>query len=343
MSTNHGLIDALTLRQILIERYSKGEAKRLLKHLTRLSNELKKTISSEYQRVRAVQLARQVEQITKTFLNEYGDDLFKGLRDFGQAEAEFARQALLATTAAEVIAPASIRQIQASITKVPMKLLSGNKFSNITIDQAVKTFSANKAKAIGQLIRDGSLLGRTSQEISKDVTDLVQVRTRQQSKTLVQTATNHIGNQARSATYQANDDVIIGEEYVSTLDSNTTITCASLDGKIYDIGKGPLPPLHYGCRSVRVPRVNPEFNLGSEITGERASVNGPVSGDVTYGGWLKRQGGAVQDEVLGLDRAKLFRSGKLSIGRFTDDTGKVYSLKRLRELNPLAFSSASGT
>jgi hypothetical protein len=58
---------------------------------------------------------------------------------------------------------------------------------------------------------------------------------------------------------------------------------------------------------------------------------------VTYGGWLKKQPASVQDEVLGIERAKLFRSGKLSIGKFTDDTGKVYTLDQLKKLEPLAF------
>jgi hypothetical protein len=84
--------------------------------------------------------------------------------------------------------------------------------------------------------------------------------------------------------------------------------------------------------------VNPKYNLGSKVTGKRSSVDGLVSADTTYGGWLKKQGAAVQDEVLGIDRAKLFRSGKLSIGRFTDDLGRVYSLEELERLNPLAFS-----
>jgi SPP1 gp7 family putative phage head morphogenesis protein len=343
MSSNNALIDAITLRQILIERYSKGEAKKLVKNLNRLSRQLKKTVDSDYGRVRAVRLAQQVEKITRTILNEYGDEMIVGLKEFGAEEAEFAKQTLLATTAAEAVSSPSLRQIQASITKVPMKLISGKKTQKLTIEEAVKKFSVNRSKEIAQIIRDGSLTGRTSQELVKDIQEIVNGKTKQQAGTLVRTATNHMGNIARSATYAANDDVIIGEEYTATLDSNTTITCAGFDGRIFDIGKGPLPPLHYGCRSVRVPKVNPKFDLGSNITGERASIDGPVSGSVTYGGFLKRQNAAVQNEVLGAERAKLFRSGKLSIGKFSDDSGKVYSLKRLKELNPLAFNSASST
>jgi len=343
MSSNQAAIDALTVHQIFIERYSKGEAKRLLTYLERLSKELQMLLTSDYERVRAVKLARQVSKITRTILNEYGEDMYAGLNRFAAQEALFAQQVLVATTAAEAVSAPSLRQIQSAITKVPMKLLAGKKFTKVTIDQAAKQFAVNKSKEVAQIVRDGAVVGRTSQEVVGEITNLVSTRTRAQAEALVRTATNHMGAQARSATYKANDDVISGEEYTATLDSRVTISCSSLDGNIYNIGDGPQPPLHWNCRSVRVPVINPEFNLGSAITGERASMNGPVPGNVTYGGFLKRQSAEVQNEVLGVERAKLFRSGKLSIGKFTDDTGKVYTLDRLKELNPLAFSSASST
>lgn len=335
MSSNQALMDALTLRQIFIERYSKGEAERLLTYLQRLSLQLQATISSEYERVRAVRLAEQVAGITQTILDEYGDDMDAGLKRFAEAEAAFAQQTLVATTAAEVISPGSLRQIKAAITTKPMKLISGNKVTELTIDQAAKKFSTKKAQQVAQIVRDGALVGRTSQEVVSEVTDLVEQRTKAQAASLVRTATNHIGNEARSMTYAANDDVITGEEFVATLDAHTTLTCAGQDGQIYPIGEGPQPPLHWACRSVRTPVINPEYNLGSEITGERASADGPVSAQTTYNSWLKRQSADVQDEVLGVERANLFRSGKLSISKFTDDTGKAYSLERLKELNGL--------
>jgi SPP1 gp7 family putative phage head morphogenesis protein len=343
MSSNNALIDAITLRQILIERYSKGEAKKLVKNLTRLSRQLKKTVNSDYGRVRAVRLAQQVTRITETILNEYGDEMIVGLKEFGKDEAEFIEQALLATTAAEAVSSGSIRQIQASITKVPMKLISGKKTQTLTIEQAARKFSKKKSLEIAQLIRDGSVVGKTTQDLGREIEELVGGKFTREAESLVRTTTNHIGTQARNATYAANDDVIIGEEFLATLDSITSVTCASLDGRIFPIGEGPMPPVHWNCRSDRVPKVNPEFDLGSEIVGERASIDGPVSGQTTYGGFLKRQNAAVQNEVLGVERAKLFRSGKLSIGKFTDDSGKVYNLQRLRELNPLAFNSASST
>ena len=335
MSSNQAAIDALTVHQIFIERYSKGEAKRLLTYLERLSKELQMLLTSDYDRVRAVKLARQVAKITRAILNEYGEDMYEGLNRFAAQEALFAQQVLVATTAAEAVSAPSLRQIQSVITKVPMKLLSAKNFTKVTIDQATKQFAASKSREVAQIVRDGAVVGRTSQEIVGEISNLISTRTRAQAASLVRTATSHMSNQARMATYAANDDVVDGWDFIATLDSSTTIICASFDGRKFKLGEGPSLPLHWGERSVAAPSINPEFNLGSAITGERASMDGPVSGDVTYGGFLKRQSAEVQNEVLGVERAKLFRSGKLSIGKFTDDTGRVYTLKELTKLNNL--------
>ena len=338
MSSNNGLIDALTLRQILVERYSRGEAIRLLKHLRRMSKALRQTINTDYGKARAVVLARQVESIATTYLTEYGDDLIDGLGDFAQAEAAFAQQAILATTAAEAVAPASIRQIQAAITRVPMRLISGKDTQSLTINQAVKTFTKNRAKEVGEIIRDGATSGQTSQQIVSQVTEIINGKITHQSKALVNTVTGHIGEQARQATYKANDDVVDRWEFVATLDGKTSISCASLDGTKYPLGKGPLPKIHWNCRSVATPVVNPKYNLGANVVGERATKDGPVKGSTTYGGWLMGQNDAVKLEVLGAKRAKLFKSGKLSIGKFTDDSGRVYTLEELAENNSLTFA-----
>jgi len=335
MSSNQKLIDTLTARQIFTERYSKAEAIKLFWRLEKLSDSLKVMIKKDYGRISAVRLAKEVKRLSSTIINEYGVDLTDSLLEFAQSEVDFARQAIVAATSAEIIAPASYNTIKAVLTTKKMRLVSGKKVEELTVKQAVSQFSKKKTTEITQLLRDGQTLGKTSQEMIADITNLIDVRTKHQAASLVRTATNHMGAQARSATYAENDEVIIGEEYVATLDGSTTIQCASLDGNIYPIGEGPMPPLHWSCRSVRTGLVNPKYNLASEVTGERASMDGPVSANTTYGGFLKRQSNEMQDEVLGKERAKLFRSGKLSIGKFTDDTGKLYTLDELKKLNNL--------
>ena len=83
---------------------------------------------------------------------------------------------------------------------------------------------------------------------------------------------------------------------------------------------------------------------GEDIEGDRPSVGADgtrsVGADTNYEQWLRKQPKAFQEEVLGIAKAKLFRDGKISIGRFVDEQGRVLSLDQLRELEPLAFERA---
>lgn len=45
------------------------------------------------------------------------------------------------------------------------------------------------------------------------------------------------------------------EKYVTVLDSLVDEECAQYDGDIYDVGQGPMPPLHVNCRCSRIPWV----------------------------------------------------------------------------------------
>ena len=51
----------------------------------------------------------------------------------------------------------------------------------------------------------------------------------------------------------------------------------------------------------------------------------------TYAQWLKKQPAAVQDEVLGKTRGKLFRSGKVTIDRMIDPRLRPLTLAELAE------------
>lgn len=93
-------------------------------------------------------------------------------------------------------------------------------------------------------------------------------------------------------------------------------------------GDGPVPPLHFNCRCVRIPVVKSWRDLGFDIDevpeGTRASMDGQVPETQTYGAWLKTQPASVQDEALGPKRAELFRGG-MTVDRFVRD-GRVVRL-----------------
>ena len=65
-----------------------------------------------------------------------------------------------------------------------------------------------------------------------------------------------------------------------------------------------------------------------------------VRGSTDYQSWLTRQPKAFQVEVLGKERAELFRKGDLKLTNFVDSSGNTINLERLRELEPLAFQKA---
>jgi len=213
-----------------------------------------------------------------------------------------------------------------------------------TIRDALQEFGRKKGQQIVQKIRDGIVLGETTQQIVQNIKSLEGIQGRQ-AAALARTVTNHVSIQARQITMRENDDIIDSYQWVATLDSRTSLICASRDGQVFkDIDSNPRPPAHFNCRSTITWVVNPEFDLGADIVGDRPSI-GPdgtesVSADTNYEQWLRRQPQAFQEEVLGISKAKLFRDGKLSIGRFVDEQGRVLSLDQLRELEPLAFEQA---
>jgi SPP1 gp7 family putative phage head morphogenesis protein len=214
--------------------------------------------------------------------------------------------------------------------------------AGLTIEDALRQFSAKKRKQIAQIISDGVTLGETTPVISRNIGNTINTLTRRQLDSLVRTITNHTASAARNQIYEANSDVLDGYRFIATLDGRTTLICASNDQKVFPIGAGaPMPPLHWGCRSTTIPAVSPEFDVGSKLHGQRPSVGSTgakqVSGRTTYGGWLKKQPTEFIDEALGVERSRLFRSGKMTIDKFVDSTGRVYTLKQLESLNPMVF------
>ena len=93
-------------------------------------------------------------------------------------------------------------------------------------------------------IAEGVSEGTIADSISKEAFGI----TKSQAKGLVVTATTSVYAQADHAVYQANEKLIQGWQYVAVLDSRTTPTCASLDGKIFPVSDtSHLPPRHWHC------------------------------------------------------------------------------------------------
>jgi SPP1 gp7 family putative phage head morphogenesis protein len=147
---------------------------------------------------------------------------------------------------------------------------------------------------------------------------------RRGAEAMIRTAITHTASVAQESVYEANAGVIVGIEWISTLDNRTTPICQERDGKVYAVGKGPRPPAHINCRSTTMARLK-----GSEPPPR-----------LTYAEWLAKQTPARQDDILGKTRGRLYREGKLPIDRFVDPAGRMWTLEELRRREGGAFEEA---
>lgn len=135
------------------------------------------------------------------------------------------------------------------------------------------------------------------------------------------TATALMGLTSASAMdfFALNDHLDMRWLFVAVLDNRTTPLCRSLSRKTFPIGKGPIPPLHWYCRSRAVPFI-------------QLKDWGPMPKSPGYAEWLRGQSAQFQDEILGPRRGQMFRSGKMSLARFVDyNTGRQFRLDELKK------------
>lgn len=338
MSANGFLIDRLSRHQLFIQRFASGQVRQALPILRQMARDIRAALQrqdlTDFQTARLIALQLDIQTITSAAGVSLRELMTGNMVEFAQYEAQFTQRLLQGAVTVE-LAGVSTVALGAAVTAAPLSLVSGQQTIRTTFAGVFDTFAAGAAREVMTTVQAGITAGATNAEITRNVMSLVNTRTRAQAETVVRTAANAAGSAARSELYRANSDVLQGEEFSSVLDGRTTVTCLSLDSKIYPVGQGPQPPMHYNCRSIRVPVVDKRFSALREGA-TRASMYGPVSSQTTYNSWLKRQPKDFQDSVLGVERAELFRGG-MNVDKFTDDSGKVLTLEQLKAMEGMTL------
>jgi hypothetical protein len=104
----------------------------------------------------------------------------------------------------------------------------------------------------------------------------------------------------------------------------------------FEYGKGPTPPQHFGCRSTIVAVIDPDILPPSTIA-KRASADGPVPINTSYGQWLKDQPLKTQQDVLGASKVPYFNrlvdkyGAKDAMAKLVRDDGSELTLEQLRK------------
>jgi SPP1 gp7 family putative phage head morphogenesis protein len=242
------------------------------------------------------------------------------------------------------------------------------------LTKAFRGIAVDQAERFSQVVRNGLLTGETTPSIAKRLIGRlgrseerlifgeVATTTRQlraagvksiiasggeltamadnQIMALVRTSINQVANSASMVVYEANQDVTKKYQYVATLDSLTSPICRALDGREFEYGKGPTPPQHFNCRS-KVVAVIDYKGLGfPELESEfetRASKDGQVPANTTYGQWLKDQPLKTQQDVLGPGKVPYFNrlvdkyGARDAMAKLVRDDGSELTLDQLRK------------
>lgn len=140
-------------------------------------------------------------------------------------------------------------------------------------------------------------------------------------------------------------------------------------GKLKPVGHDkefPGPTAHFNCRSTQIPVVKSwdelsedgavptggrrtdmetafrnelrgmglnESQIAKARMGQRASMDGYVARDMSFDSWLKKKGTAVQEKMLGKERARLWREGKISTTDLINQKGRPLTVAELENVS----------
>ena len=232
------------------------------------------------------------------------------------------------------------------------------------VSKAFRGIATSQAERFSQVVRNGLLTGETTPDIAKRLIGSLQFGEEaktvgqlaaaggqvtqvadNQILTLIRTSINQVANTASQQVYEANQDITQKYRYVATLDTRTSAICRALDGREFEYGKGPMPPQHFNCRSTTVPVINyKELGFSPPPPARRASMDGQVPADTTYGKWLKdKMPGETEADVIRRQqdalgsKAPYFRNlankygPDAAIAKLVRDDGSELTLAQLRK------------
>jgi SPP1 gp7 family putative phage head morphogenesis protein len=322
------ILSESVLHRIALSRYSTATVRKVLAQLNRTDADLvERILRADNEGRDPRQLERLLDEVRALQANGWAvvrgrltDDLealAEAERDFAAKMVRFGQQSAGASLATNI---PTTGQVVAAVNARPFQ----GRFLRDWLAEA----EAGSAKRVRETLRQGFIEGRSVADIVRQVrgSRALQYRdgileiSRRGAEAMVRTAITHTAAVSSRVTYEALG--VTRATFIAVLDARTTLTCAGLNGKTFDLDKFPFPPRHVNCRSTLIPVV-----AGLKPVPVRS-----------YAEWLRGQPEAVQDDILGPARGKLFRAGKLTIDRFTDSAGRVLTLEQLRKRDAGAFS-----
>lgn len=382
LTANEKILNAYVRQQTYLLRYAQSTTEELLPKLAATETDLYKELLAYADRGAAVTLTGAARELWEAEL----EGTLRRLR--GPAWDELSQtltSEMLELATSEPGATATTIQTQLPVViglaLPPLEklqaIVSSQPFEGRTLKQWLERAKDADIDRMMVATKMGIIQGSTPNQVARAIVgtrgnrykDAIARKAFRDVESIVLTVSSGIQNEARQKLYEANTDIIQEELFAATLDSRTTIICASNDGKRYKRGEGPMPPLHFRCRSLRVPYFNPDlmatrpfnpttesmllraYSKGANIPNaqsrsdlpyghktkfdnyaraQKRQMIGSVPALTSYNEWLKHQPSQFQDEVLGVTRATLFRNEDITLDKFVTPTGELFTLEDLR-------------
>ena len=336
MDPNQKLFDSAVRRAMRREQFSNGEWRKIRRLLRRIEKDLEDKISagtgSTLQSRKHKGLIKRIRETINGGAREFEKRLVDSISELAGSEADEVANVLRSSLPkALTVQTPSAALIEAAALSKPMR--------GAMLADWVSDWSATTKRRVESQIAIGMVEGQTTEQIVRSIfgtrenkfKDGIVETSRRSARTIVRTATNHVSAQAREVTYAENADIIQKVRWVSTLDTRTSLICASLDGKEFPVGKGPRPPAHPNCRSTTVPIIFGSDELkksGILPKSTRASFSGQIDGDVSFDGFLRRQGDEFALDYLGPARFKKWKDGA-RLDSFVNNENRVLRVDEL--------------
>lgn len=358
-SVNERLADAAIDRAVDLHQYANGVVRRMLAVLNRADADISSALlqaldtmpAESFSVERLDSLLGSVRLLLAQAYQQLGRDLPAEMLKLAEAEATYQLELFRSVIPPQVIATVGVAQVE--VAQVYAAAMA-RPFQGRLLREWAQSLEADKAARIRDAVRMGYVEQETIPQIvrrvigtrAKGYSDGIIELDRRHAETIVRTAVSHTAGTVRDRMIEANSDLIKTQSWASTLDTKTSPICRPRDGKQYT-PKSPYKPIghgfpwlggpgraHFNCRSVAVPITKSWRELGvnmDEMTPtERASMDGTVPAEQTFGQWLKKQSAGRQDEVLGPVRAGLFRKG-MALDEFYSDKGRYLSIEELMQ------------
>ena len=229
MTANAFLINQTSRNALYLQRLAGGEANKVKNQIDQIGREINGILSTATEAdFNSGQVLADVETVTRERFTQITEVVKASSVETAQYYSTFQSQ-LLNKVSKVTAANADPLDVQRSILQSAIDFKPQG--SAKTLNDTINEYGKKKAGQFNQIVSDGMLEGRTGVEITKEVSEALNISKRQ-AESLVRTSTNKAANVGRLESFKANNDILEGVEDVAVFDSRCTPYCRQVDGRV---------------------------------------------------------------------------------------------------------------